>query len=401
MKQNYDFYGYFTSNIMIYKIVGFWRPDEDMKFKKLYNCYTAFCTLAWMAFLLSEIIYITNNRKNVQEITAALYVTGTFTIDFIQMIFTYKNMNHLKILMKEMNRTLFQVKCREHYRIAENTKRTYNVLFKSCLYLALLTAVFVMIVPLVGKERATSIKGWFPYDWTKPLYFALTYIFQNLVFIWNALICSNFATFTSALLMQVGLQCDLLCCTLDSLDDFYTEDDVLYEISLENKKKLRKDEERFSEAMTKNLVVCIEHHRQIMRVTKNIEQICGTSIFILFIGGTLILCSSLFQLSVVKVGSVESVMLLLYLICMIVDQLCYSWFGNEVICKSSLILQSAYKTPWVDCNIKFRKILLQFMTQTCQPISILTGGLFTMSVQVFVSIMRTAYSYFTLLKNIQ
>nr|AUF73028.1 odorant receptor [Anoplophora chinensis] len=41
------------------------------------------------------------------------------------------------------------------------------------------------------------------------------------------------------------------------------------------------------------------------------------------------------------------------------------------------------------------------MTQTCQPISILTGGLFTMSVQVFVSIMRTAYSYFTLLKNIQ
>ncbi|XP_023313103.1 odorant receptor 43a-like isoform X2 [Anoplophora glabripennis] len=136
-------------------------------------------------------------------------------------------------------------------------------------------------------------------------------------------------------------------------------------------------------------------------VIKDVERINGTGIFILFVGGGLILCSSLFSVSVVKIGSLEFIMLLFYLICMLIEQFFYCWFGNEIIFKSSLILQSAFNTPWVSCNVKFQKILLVFMLKTSKPISILTGGLFTMSVPVFVSILRTTYSYFTLLKNIQ
>ncbi|XP_023313097.1 odorant receptor 30a-like [Anoplophora glabripennis] len=366
MQQNYDFSSYFRPSIIILKILGFWRPERNMKFKGIYNCYTALCSLIWVQFLLSQIIYIINNRNDVQEVTAVLSVTVTFTINLIQMMFFYKNTNYLKILIKEMNRPLFQVKCQKHYHIAKNTERMYKLMFKSCLYLAILTDALVTVVPLMGKEKKSSIKGWFPYDYTKPLYFILTYIFQKLVFIWNTFICLNTAMTIIGLLTQFGLQCDLLCCTLDSLDDFYTEGNVLYEISLEDKLKLTKDRERFSIEMTKNLVICVEHHRQIIRVVKDVERISGTGLFILFVGGGLILCSSLFPLSV-----------------------------------SSLILQSAFNTPWIGCNVKFQKIMLLYMMKTSKPMSILTGGLFTMSVPVFVSTLRTAYSYFTLLQNIQ
>nr|AUF73016.1 odorant receptor [Anoplophora chinensis] len=401
MQQNYDFSSYFRPSIIMLKLFGFWRPDRNLKFKGIYNCYTALCSSIWVAFLLSQIIYIINNRNDVQEITAALSVTVTFTVDLIVMMFTYKNMNCLKVLIKEMNRPLFQVKCQKHYHIAKNTERMYKLMFKSCLYLAILTDALVTVVPLMGKEKKSSIKGWFPYDYTTPLYFILTYIFQNLVFIWNTFISFNIGMIILALLIQVGLQCDLLCCTLDSLDDFYTEGNVLYEISLEDKLKLTTDRERFSKEMTKNLVICIEHHRQILRVVKDVERISGTGLFILFVGGGLILCSSLFPLSVVKIGSIEFIMLLFYLICMLTVQFLYCWLGNEIIFKSSLILQSAFNTPWIGCNVKFQKILLVFMMKTSKPISILTGGLFRMSVPVFVSILRTTYSYFTLLKNIQ
>nr|QNH68054.1 odorant receptor 30 [Apriona germarii] len=193
----------------------------------------------------------------------------------------------------------------------------------------------------------------------------------------------------------------MLCATLDSLEDFYTRDGVLYEVKLEDKSELKKDREIFSEEMTKNLVVCVQHHKEIMWTADEVERIHRISVFVLFLGGTLVICSSMFQLSVVQIGTLEFFMLLFYLICMLIEQFVYCWFGNEVIYKSAAIFQSTYNTPWVDCNVKFRKILLQFMTQTYRPISILTGGLFTMSVSVFINVVRTAYSYFTLLKGIQ
>lgn len=264
MEQNYDFSEYFTPNIIIYKLFGFWRPDEDMKFKKLYHCYTALCTCIWVTFLLSQITHIILNIQNVQEITAALNTTITFTVDLIKMLAIYKNMNLIKTLIKELNRPMFQVKFQRHFEIAQDTKRMNKLMFGSCLYLGVQTALFWALVPLLGQEKTTLARGWFPYDWTKSSNFIITYIFQTSVFVWNSFICVNLDTFTSTLLIQIGVQCDILCATLDSLDDFYTEDGVLYEIRLKDKLELRKDRERFSEEMTKNLVVCVQHHREIM-----------------------------------------------------------------------------------------------------------------------------------------
>ncbi|KAJ8967165.1 hypothetical protein NQ314_003053, partial [Rhamnusium bicolor] len=134
---------------------------------------------------------------------------------------------------------------------------------------------------------------------------------------------------------------------------------------------------------------------------KDMENILQISLFILFTGGALIICSCLFQLSMAKVGELNFVMLLSYLISMLTEQMVYCWFGNEVICKSALVLKSTYNTPWLDCDLKFRKILLQFMTQAQRPIILKAGGLIEMNLSVFISVLRSSYSYFTLLQSMQ
>nr|ALR72557.1 odorant receptor OR12 [Colaphellus bowringi] len=153
--------------------------------------------------------------------------------------------------------------------------------------------------------------------------------------------------------------------------------------------------------MTENLIVCIDHYEKIKGLSREIENIHHTSIFILFLGGGVIICSGLFQLTLVEIGGLEFFMLISFLMCMLTEQFIYCWFGNDIIYKSAQISNAAYNTPWTECDLRFKKILLQFLIQTKKPIQIKVGGLFAMSIDAFKSVVQSSYSYFTLLKRLQ
>ncbi|CAG9817456.1 unnamed protein product [Phaedon cochleariae] len=263
-----------------------------MKYKKLYNFYTFLCTTIWTTFLISQFIYIFGSFDNIDELTDVSYVAMTCTIDLIKMLAIYKNMDLIKSLLKKMNKPLFQPKCEEHYVLAMSVKKFHKTLFYFCLYIGLQTYIFFSAIPFLRVGLVPLTQGWFPVDFRYSPNYEIIYIFQNVVILWNTLIFLNLDTFTSGLMMQVGLQCDYLCVTLNSLHKFH-EHLMFNEMQLHN-----------------------------------------------------------------------------------------------IVFQSGMIFSSAYNTPWLDCDKKFQKILLNFMTQIKSPIGLKAGGLFTMSISVFVS--RTA-----------
>lgn len=219
----------------------------------------------WLLFLLSEVVYAYMNRKEVLELTGALYLSLTYISILVKVLFIYKNKNSLEASMKELNQPVFQVKCEEHFKIASNTNRRYGILYNVCLCLGLQTDFLGIVFPFFSKEKTLLVEGWFPYDWRKPVNYVATYIFQEVVLVWNTLICYAADVFMETSLVQVCVQCQMLCYTLDHLDDFCVRDGVLYETTTQDKLELRKDRDKFSEAMSRNLAVCVEHHRGIMR----------------------------------------------------------------------------------------------------------------------------------------
>ncbi|XP_023313096.1 uncharacterized protein LOC108903221 [Anoplophora glabripennis] len=267
MKKNktFDYTQLMAHTIKIYKFLGFWRPDPDMKHKNLYHCYTAFWLSLSLIFISSQVIYMYNSRKSLKEVLAALYITLTFASILARQLTTYKSMNEFKEIIKELNRPLFQVKCQKHYEIADKTTRNQRLLYNICLFLGLSTDIFAAIFPLLANEKVILAKAWFPYDWTKPFNYFMTYIFQNAVLIWHTLVCYSGDMSTFTLLLHIGIQCDILCYTLNHLDDFYFKDGMLHEITPRDKLEFRKDMEKFSQAMAKNLVVCVRHHTEIIK----------------------------------------------------------------------------------------------------------------------------------------
>ncbi|VEN45132.1 unnamed protein product [Callosobruchus maculatus] len=80
----------------------------------------------------------------------------------------------------------------------------------------------------------------------------------------------------------------------------------------------------------------------------------------------------------------------------------HCWFGNELIYRSHGITESIFSSNWIGSNLATQRVLLMFMTFTKRPLKIkLGGGFFTMSIPLFVSICRSAYSYLTLLQKFE
>nr|CAH7760494.1 unnamed protein product [Callosobruchus chinensis] len=76
------------------------------------------------------------------------------------------------------------------------------------------------------------------------------------------------------------------------------------------------------------------------------------------------------------------------------------WYGNEMTHKSTSLTQTIFHCDWIGRDVKSQKIIMFFMYISNTPLKIsMPGGLCNLSIPLFVSIIRTAYSYFTLLKN--
>ncbi|VEN47010.1 unnamed protein product [Callosobruchus maculatus] len=82
------------------------------------------------------------------------------------------------------------------------------------------------------------------------------------------------------------------------------------------------------------------------------------------------------------------------------EQFVYCWYGNEIIVKSSIIYRSIYNTPWIDCDVQYRKLLIRMMSQAQRAITQRAGGLISLSTGTYATVLRTSYSYFTVLRQI-
>ncbi|CAG9858901.1 unnamed protein product [Phyllotreta striolata] len=394
-----DYGEFFCHHIYIFKMFGLWKPDPKMKLKNLYLIYTTLCISTWILFLLSQFIYMYKNLGNVEEVVSVLFLSGPFIVNLFKMLKIYSNFESIKMLLKNLNNPLFQPNCDKHFECAEKSRKFHRNFFYLCLYLGVQTYLFFLILPFLRKEKMIPTPGWFPFDYNHSPCYEMVFIFQNIVVFWNDIICLNLDTFTSGLLMQIGMQCDFLSHSLNNLSAYRVRNGILVEQN--NIAETSLCRKTFSEIVMENLVVCIQHHKKIKRTANEIEKLHKKTVFILFLGGGMIICSGLFQLSTAKLGSIQSFMLISYTACMLIEQFMYCWFGNEVIDKSSKIFNSAYNIPWIQCDMKVKRTLLQFMTLTKYPIKLKVGGMIVMSNAVFVSVVKSSYSIFTLLKKIQ
>lgn len=260
-----DYTTCFTPHIVIFGMFGFWKPQKNIKFAKVYIFYKYIMLFIWIVFIVSEVIYMVLNRTDIDEFTATLFLAILLTLILIKMLVLYQNMDRLQAFIADLNRPLFQAKNVKQRHIAEAAQNHASNYFYLCLFSGSTTDVFWCLAPFLGKHRTTFEKGWYPFEWNISPNYELLFTYQAFVCIMNTLLCLNQDAFYATLTTQISLQCDLLCDTLHNLDCYQDKDGLLFEVASEVKLAMKSNKDSFSSQMTKNLKICITHHKQILK----------------------------------------------------------------------------------------------------------------------------------------
>nr|XP_015838120.1 PREDICTED: odorant receptor Or2 [Tribolium castaneum] len=123
-------------------------------------------------------------------------------------------------------------------------------------------------------------------------------------------------------------------------------------------------------------------------------------LFMQFFVSTISIGITMFQLTVVRPFSNEFYSLFTYISAIIGQIFMYCWYGNEVEVKSNKIPQAIFESGWTDFPLKTKKDLVFLLMKTREPIKVSAFNLFSLSLDTFMRILRTSWSYFALLNQV-
>ncbi|XP_047999596.1 putative odorant receptor 85e [Leguminivora glycinivorella] len=110
---------------------------------------------------------------------------------------------------------------------------------------------------------------------------------------------------------------------------------------------------------------------------------------------TLYLCTLLYAASVkLEPTTVE------YLAAVALDIFVYCYFGNQIILQASRVSIAAYQSTWHAMGVRSRRLLLNILLTNKRPVTVRAGRFLPMDLHTFVIIIKTSFSYYTLLDKI-
>ncbi|XP_018365431.1 PREDICTED: odorant receptor 49b-like [Trachymyrmex cornetzi] len=111
-------------------------------------------------------------------------------------------------------------------------------------------------------------------------------------------------------------------------------------------------------------------------------------------------CTLLYQLTNSTLHA-DYFSLILYTSSILIRIFIYCWFGNEVKLKSLQLVDSIFQMEWLIIDNSVKKSLLIIMKRAMIPIEISTLHILTMNLDSFVTLLKTSYSVYNLLTQVQ
>ncbi|XP_044270426.1 odorant receptor 49b-like [Tribolium madens] len=378
----YDWRANIKMNILVLRFLGLW-PKGDGTYHGFYIFHVTFMmTTFLMGHLFFQAANIYFIRTNLEAVTGTIYVLLVESLVVFKVYHLIKNMGMFKQLLRILDTEMFQPKNNTQILAINETVRVWKTIYKSFLYTCFGTNMFWAIYPLLDKsegERRLPFLAWYPYN-TKitPLY-EITYVYQIVSVSFITTVHVNVDVLVAALNVFNGTQFDILC---DNL------------INLHNLDK------NGTLGVRENLITCIKHHKEILKFAERCNNFLNWILLVQFFIFAVSIGITMFQLTLVIPFSTEFYSLLTYGMAIILQIYMYCWFGNEVQVKSNKIPYAAFQCNWVDFSPEVKKNLIFFIMRAQKPVKLSALNLFYLTLDTFMMILKTSWSYFALLHQV-
>ncbi|XP_037907852.1 odorant receptor 56a-like [Hermetia illucens] len=144
------------------------------------------------------------------------------------------------------------------------------------------------------------------------------------------------------------------------------------------------------------LVSCSDDLTEVKLFSSNYEYVSTVAVFIESATISALLCVQLYIMS--KDFSAGYGLYELWSMATVAILWIYYWHANEISHKSNGITNALYSFNWYEIPLPLQKDIAVFMFATMKPIT-MRSGFIHMNTNSFFMLLKTSYTYFTLLQN--
>ncbi|XP_050315633.1 odorant receptor 30a-like [Anthonomus grandis grandis] len=365
-----------------------------------YNIYSKTCfgymILFILACYLELIVIVTSDQINFTELFKNLIITPLCTITLIRICLVWSQgfrrlINNI-INSEESMEGEEQVKKIERIFIKEINKN-----IKFYLFIMVSTEISYSMRPFFENEeqvvvdnntylvRSLPLSTWFPFDARKN--FVKAYVIQVI----DIFFASCYDSYSEFLLVSV-LAYPIV--RLKVLQHVFQHFDTYKLKSMESDGV--EDPELGSVLFMKK---CVRWHLSIIRYIDEFNRIMSTCMFLDFSQSSIHMACVLVETVMVPTTCFKLFSVALYILILNFRLYLYYYYANEVIILSEGLSAAIYQSNWYDEPREVKYMMGIMVMRNQKPLYYKLGGFGPMSLQVFLSILKAAYSYVMLVSR--
>ncbi|XP_028164936.1 odorant receptor 2a-like isoform X1 [Ostrinia furnacalis] len=234
------------------------------------------------------------------------------------------------------------------------TARSAGRLLRAYSGTAVVTCTLWIIFPILYYAQGLPVEFpfWTNLDHSKPTFFVILLMYSYYVTTLVGIANTTMDAFMGTVLYQCKTQLRILRMNLENLIERATT--VVKENS----------DEIFDKVLDRLFLECLEHYRQISETNRRLQDIFGTSILVQFGIGGWILCMA-----------------------------AYKMIGSD------RMVEAVYAMEWLHAPLRFKRSLVLLMERAKRPLRPAAGLIIPLSLNTFVTILRSSYTFYAVLRQ--
>nr|AXY83388.1 putative odorant receptor 29 [Conopomorpha sinensis] len=139
-------------------------------------------------------------------------------------------------------------------------------------------------------------------------------------------------------------------------------------------------------------------HVLLVKYSKLFNSLLSPVMFFYMVMCSLMLCASAFQLTSAN-DTAQMILMAEYLIFGVAQLFLFCWHSNVVLYKSQRVSEGPYESAWYKASIRQRRCIVLLLAQLQKRVFFTAGPFTNLTLSTFITILKGAYSYYTLLRK--
>ncbi|KAH0548918.1 hypothetical protein KQX54_004314 [Cotesia glomerata] len=146
--------------------------------------------------------------------------------------------------------------------------------------------------------------------------------------------------------------------------------------------------------------ICIKHHQKLTWIVKELNSVFSSSMMTQLATSATMICLAGFQAVLGSNDKSSFMKFTVYLGATFTQLLYWCWFSNQLLYQAISLTTGIWMSGWEhQFPLNVKNLLTISMLRTLKPLQLKAGNFFTLSLETFVSILKSSYSFFALLSS--